>query len=196
MLDAHPAIFCLRVLGLFPSFRFVVEFRIFVDWSHSNIPHTRHDARRSPHDLLFLSFPGTSFPGTFFRRPIFRGLFFRGPFFSGTTFPGTIFPGDHFSRDNFSGIQTFFMCVWTSVLFTWFVGDLSLNVSFCFRGTFKCNKYYTAILRLYYKKCCTKSDCIVISLCYYDAILFFWSYCRIMLFFIIFPLLLLFTCII
>ena len=31
MLDAHHAIFCFRVLGLFPSFGFVVEFWVFID---------------------------------------------------------------------------------------------------------------------------------------------------------------------
>ena len=45
--------------------------------------HTHHDTRRSPHDFLFLSFPG----------PFFRGPIFRGPFFPGTVFPGTVFPG-------------------------------------------------------------------------------------------------------
>ena len=72
-----PWFFCFRVLGLFPSFVFVVEFWVFIDWSHPNIPHKHHDARRQPHDFSFLSFPGINFPGT--------------------NFPATIFPGDHFS---------------------------------------------------------------------------------------------------
>ena len=50
---------------------------------HPNIPHTHHDARRSPYDFVFLSFPETNFPGTIF---------------PGTDFPGTIFPGVHFSE--------------------------------------------------------------------------------------------------
>ena len=33
--------------------RFVVEFSVFIDRSHSNIPHTHHDARQSPHNFLF-----------------------------------------------------------------------------------------------------------------------------------------------
>ena len=36
--------------------RFDVEFWDFIDWLHLNIPHTHHDARRSPHDFLFPSF--------------------------------------------------------------------------------------------------------------------------------------------
>ena len=67
----NPTIFCFRVSGLFPSFGFVVEFWVFIDWPHPNIPHTHththHDARRPPHDFSFLSFPGTNFPGTIFR---------------------------------------------------------------------------------------------------------------------------------
>ena len=63
MLDAHPTIFCFHVLGLFPSFGFVIEFWVFIDWSHPNIPHTHHDARRPPHDFSFLNFPGIIFPG-------------------------------------------------------------------------------------------------------------------------------------
>ena len=36
--------------------RIVVEFWVFIDSSHPNIPHTHHDARRSPHDFLFPGF--------------------------------------------------------------------------------------------------------------------------------------------
>ena len=63
MLDAHATIFCFRGLGLFSSFGFVVDFWVFIDWSHLNILHTHHDSRRPPHDFSFLSFPGTIFPG-------------------------------------------------------------------------------------------------------------------------------------
>ena len=56
MLDAHRTIFYFWFLGLFPSIGVVVEFWIFIDWSHSKIPHIHHDARRSPHDFLFSSF--------------------------------------------------------------------------------------------------------------------------------------------
>ena len=105
--------------------RFVVEFWVFIDWSHPNIPHTHHDARRPPQNFSFLSFPGTNFPGTIFSgtifpRTILPGIIFSGTNFLGTNFPGTIFagtifprtifPGDHFSGtiflgDHFSGIQ-------------------------------------------------------------------------------------------
>ena len=44
-----------------PTFGFVVEFWVSIDWSHPNISHTYHDAWRSPHDFLFLSFPGPFF---------------------------------------------------------------------------------------------------------------------------------------
>ena len=103
MLDAHPTIFCFRVSGLFPSFEFVVEFWVFIDWSHSNIPHTHHDARRPPHDFSFLSFPRTNFPGTIFSGTIFLGDHFSEDHFS----RGPVF-GDHFSGDHFSGIQHIF----------------------------------------------------------------------------------------
>ena len=98
MLDAHPTIFCFRVSGLFPSFGFVVEFWVFIDWSHPNIPHTHHDARRPRHDFSFLSFPGTIFPGTNF---------------PGTIFPKTIFPGDHLSEINFIVLVTHDLWAWT-----------------------------------------------------------------------------------
>ena len=45
MLNAHPTIFCFRVLGLFSSFGFF-----------SNIPHAHHHAQRPPYDFLFPSF--------------------------------------------------------------------------------------------------------------------------------------------
>ena len=102
MLDAHPTIFCFRVLGLFPSFVFVVELRIFIDWSHPNIPYTHHDARRAPDDFLFPNFgfsyidhipifhththTYTTMPDT--RPTIFCFWVSRRPFFSGTIFPG------------------------------------------------------------------------------------------------------------
>ena len=94
MLDAHPTIFCFRVSGLFPSFGFVVEFWVFIDCSHPNIPHTHHDARRPPHGFSFLSFPGTIFPGTMF---------------PAGHFSGDPFSGDHFSGDHFSGIRSLYI---------------------------------------------------------------------------------------
>ena len=75
-------VFC-RVLG----------FHRLITYQHST--HTHHDARRLPHNFLFLSFPGT----------IFQGPIFRGPFFSGIIRPRTIFLGDHSSTDYFSEIQ-------------------------------------------------------------------------------------------
>ena len=65
---------CCRVLG----------FHKLITSEHSTHTHTHthYDARRSPHDCLFLSFPGTNFPGVIF--------------------PVTIFPGDHISGDHFS----------------------------------------------------------------------------------------------
>ena len=70
-------------LGLCHSFGFGSEFWVsrqvlglhrFITSQHST--HTHHDARRSPHDFLFLSFLGL-----FFRGPFFPGIFSRGPFF-------------------------------------------------------------------------------------------------------------------
>ena len=78
---------CCRVLG----FHRLITSQYFT--------YTPHDARSSPHNFLFLSFPGL-----FLRRPFFNGPFLRGPFFPGTIFPGTIFPGNHFSGDHFPGI--------------------------------------------------------------------------------------------
>ena len=67
MLNAHPKIFCFRVLGLFSSFGFVSNiprthhdflFSIFCFLIPSfgfvsNIAHTHHDALRPSHDFLF-----------------------------------------------------------------------------------------------------------------------------------------------
>ena len=62
--------------------------------------HTHHDARRSTHNFLFLSFPRTNFPET-----IFQVIIFPGTNFPAINFPGFIFPGNHFSGDHFSGIR-------------------------------------------------------------------------------------------
>ena len=77
---------CCRVLG----------FHRLITSEHST--HTHHDARRSPHDFLFMSFPGP-----FYRGPIFRGPLFPGTIFPGTNFPGTNFPGTKFPGTNFPG---------------------------------------------------------------------------------------------
>ena len=112
--------------------RFVVEFWVFIDWSHPNIPHTHthHDAQRSPHDFLFPSFGFvsefcvccrvlgfhrliTSEHSTHThhdaRRPphdfsflSFPGINFRETIFPGTIFPRTNFPGTIVPRDHFS----------------------------------------------------------------------------------------------
>ena len=74
-----PHDFLFPVLALFPSFVFVVEFWVFIDWSHPNIPHT-HTAMLDAHPTIFRFWVS--------RRPIFRG-----PFFPVASFPGTIFPG-------------------------------------------------------------------------------------------------------
>ena len=63
------------------------------------------NGRGSPHDFLFLNFPGPFFRGPIFRGPFFRGPFFRGPIFPGTIFPGIFFSRVHFSGDHFSGIR-------------------------------------------------------------------------------------------
>ena len=89
MLDAYPTIFCFRVSGLVPSFEFVVEFWIFIDWSHPNIQHT--------HTTMLDAHP------TIFRFWVSRGPFFRGPIFRGPFFPGTIFRGPFF-RDSIYSI--------------------------------------------------------------------------------------------
>ena len=47
------------------GFGFVVEFWVHIDWPHPNVPHTHHDARRPPHDISFLSFPGIIFRDSF-----------------------------------------------------------------------------------------------------------------------------------
>ena len=93
------------------GFGFVVEFWVFIDWSHPSIPHahTHYDARRSPHDFLFPCFGFVSefwvfidwshpnIPHTHHdaRRPPhdFSFLSFPGTIFPKTIFPRTIFPG-------------------------------------------------------------------------------------------------------
>ena len=95
-----PHDFLFPVLASFPSFVFVVESWVFMDWSHPNIPHTHHDARRPPHDFSFLSFLGTIFPGGHF--------------------PGTIFPG--FIEIDLSLIGTIFVPVYSIfTIFNFFV---------------------------------------------------------------------------
>ena len=61
--------------------RQVLGFHRLITSEHST--HAHHDAQRSPHDFLFLSFPGTIFHRDiqFFRGPCFREFFSRGPFF-------------------------------------------------------------------------------------------------------------------
>ena len=77
---------------LTPRF-FVSEFWVFCRVlsfhrliTSQNSTHTHHDAKRSPHDFSFLTFPGAIFRGPFFPGTIF----FRGPFFPDTIFPRTI----------------------------------------------------------------------------------------------------------
>ena len=56
--------------------RFVVEFWVFIDWSHPNIPPTHHDARRLLHDFSGDHFSGDFLFGNFFPRDHFSGTFF------------------------------------------------------------------------------------------------------------------------
>ena len=63
MLNAHPTIFCFRILGLFRTFHAhttILCFRVLGLFSSfgflSNIPHAHHHAQRPPHDFLFPSF--------------------------------------------------------------------------------------------------------------------------------------------
>ena len=60
--------FLFRTLDLFPSFRFVVEFWVYLDWSHPNIPHT-HTTMLDAHPTIVCFWVS--------RGPIFRGSFFR-----------------------------------------------------------------------------------------------------------------------
>ena len=109
---------------LFPSFGFLVEFWVFIEWSHPNIPHA-HTIMLDARPMIFSGpilpgtilpetifpgtiFPGTNFPGTILSGTIlpetnFPGIFFQGPFFWGPNFREPIFQGPFFRGPFFRG---------------------------------------------------------------------------------------------
>ena len=123
----------------FPSFGFVVEFWVFIDWSHPNIPHIHththtHTTMLDAHPMIF---SGPILPGTIFPRTNFPG----------TIFPGTIFPGDHFIGYHFSRWSFFrdSFSFWTNFVQTKTIWKFQIHLEIL-----KSENFSYSVLKLYF----------------------------------------------